>query len=117
MDVQEILNHCETALKHHEKTLNKFKANYDGSVETDKLIEYQIGRIISYRDIIDNIHSDDKSPLDLEPCEGITSKDAIEQVMYFINADDEITTKVKSEVVKKLKEILKIIAYLNSDGE
>lgn len=58
MDVQDILIHCKTALKHYEKTINKLKEKHDGSVETDKLIEYQIGRIISYKDIIDNIQSD-----------------------------------------------------------
>lgn len=58
MDVQDILIHCETALKHHEETINKLKEKHDGGVETDKLIEYQIGRIISYKDIIDNIQPD-----------------------------------------------------------
>lgn len=62
MDIQKILNHCETALKHHEKTLDKFKENHDGSVETDKLIEYQIGRIISYKEIISDIQSDENPP-------------------------------------------------------
>lgn len=55
MDVHDILKHCETALKHYEKTITKLKENHDGSAETDKIIEYQIGRAISYKDIIDNI--------------------------------------------------------------
>lgn len=118
MSVEEILNYCETALKHHEKTLDKFKANHDGSAETDKIIEYQIGRIISYRDIIDNIQFDCNLPLGLNKCNhDTTSKDIIEQAMYFINEDESLTTGVKSIAIKKLKEIRKMIVYSSSDSE
>lgn len=118
MSVEEILNYCETALKHHEKTLDKFKANHDGSAETDKIIEYQIGRIISYRDIIDNIQFDCNLPLGLNKCNhDTTSKDIIEQAMCLINEDENLTTRVKSIAFKKLREIRKMIVYSNNDGE
>lgn len=51
--IGKIVNHCNTSIVHHGKSLRKFEAEDDGSTVAAERIGFQKGRLLVYHEIKD----------------------------------------------------------------